>query len=166
MPESDLEERARKYAQLSGIELDFARPLGSGTDGKVWKSNKNTAVKVLERLVGYFNERDSYLRLAQFGWTEKFDGFWLPQLLGYNDDLWTIEMEIVAAKPYLLDFAKVRSDRPPDFSAEVIEAENKQGQELFEHHWPEVRQLLAGLETLGIYYLDPKPANIAFPDLP
>src|SRR4051812_34802759 len=139
MTDSDLEIRAKKYAKLSGIELDFARPLGGGTDGKVWKSNKNTAVKVLERLVGYYNERDSYLRLAQFGWTEKFEGFWLPQLLDYNDNLWTIEMEIVTQKPYLLDFAKVRIDRPPDFSAEVIEAANQQGQELFEHHWPKVQ---------------------------
>jgi hypothetical protein len=165
MTNSNQEDRGRKFASLSGMTLDFARPLGGGTDGKVWKSSKGTAVKVLERMVGYYNERDAYLRLAEYGLTEKIEHFWMPKLLGYDDDLWVIEMETISRMPFIIDFAKVRIDRPPDFSEEVLRDAELQGQELFAHHWPEVRQLLATLESFGIYYLDPQPANIVFADL-
>lgn len=163
MNSSDQEARGRKYAALSGMTLDFARPLGGGTDGKVWKSSKGTAVKALERMVGYYNERDSYLRLAEYGLTEKIDGFWIPKLLGYDDDLWVIEMQTISRPPYIIDFAKVRIDRPPDFSEEVLRDAQEQGQEEFGPHWPEVCQLLATLESFGIYYLDARPSNIVFP---
>jgi hypothetical protein len=163
MSSSDQEDRGRKYAALSGMTLDFARPLGDGTDGKVWKSSNGTAVKVLERMAGYYNERDSYLRLAEYGLTEKIDGFWMPRLLGYNDDLWVIEMETISNTPYIIDFAKVRIDRPPDFSEEVLRDAQEKGQEEFGPRWPEVCQLLATLESFGIYYLDPRPSNIVFP---
>jgi len=164
MSSLDLESRAKQYAVLSGIALDLASPLGQGTDGKVWRSSRETAVKAFERMVGYYNERDSYLRLAEYGLTKRIDGFWVPKLVGYSDDLWVIEMELIASPPYILDFAKVRIDRPPDFSEEVLQQAEQQGQELFGRHWPEVCQLLATLESFGIYYLDPKPGNIAFPD--
>jgi hypothetical protein len=162
MSSSDQEARGRKYAALSGISLDFARPLGDGTDGKVWKSSKGTAVKVLERMAGYYNERDSYLRLAEYGLTEKIDGFWIPQLLGYDDDLWVIEMQTISKMPYIIDFAKVRIDRPPDFSEEVVRDAEEKGQEEFGRHWPEVCQLLTTLESFGIHYLDARPSNIVF----
>jgi hypothetical protein len=163
MSNLDLEARGRKYAALSGITLDLARPLGDGTDGKVWMSDKETAVKVLERMVGYYNERDSYLRLAEYGITEKLEGFWIPQLIGYDDDLWVIEMQAISEPPYIIDFAKVRIDRPPDFSEEVLRDAQEKGQEDFGPHWPEVCQLLATLESFGIYYLDARPSNIVFP---
>lgn len=166
MSNSDQEDRGRKYAALSGITLDFASPLGGGTDGKVWKSNKGTAVKVLERMVAYYNERDSYLRLADYGLTEKIDQFWIPRLVGYDDALWIVEMDIVTNTPYIIDFAKVRIDRPPDFSEEVLRDADERGRDEFGDHWPEVRQLLATLESFGIYYLDARPSNIVFPDRP
>jgi len=56
----DLLTRAQRYAELCGIALDWERPLGHGTDGAVWKSMFGTAVKVLERERGYFNERDAF----------------------------------------------------------------------------------------------------------
>jgi hypothetical protein len=157
--------RGQQYAELSKIALDWDRPLGNGTDGAVWKSNVDTAVKVLERERGYYNERDAYLRLQEFGITEQIDGFWIPQLVGYDDDLWVIEMDFVTESPYILDFAKVRIDRPPDFSEEVLADYEKRNQELFQHHWPEVQRLMASLESIGIYYLDPQLDNIKFPDL-
>jgi hypothetical protein len=157
--------RAQRYAELSKIALDWERPLGYGTDGAVWKSNVDTAVKVLERERGYYNERDAYLRLEEFGFTEQIDGFWIPKLIGFSDELWTIEMDFITKTPYILDFAKVRIDRPPDFSEETLQDLNKKGQELFQHHWPRVRSLMASLESIGIYYLDPQLDNIRFPDL-
>jgi hypothetical protein len=161
----DLLTRAQQYAELSGIALDWERPLGHGTDGAVWKSHAGTAVKVLERERGYYNERDAYLRLQEYGLTERIDEFWVPKLIGFNDDLWTIEMELVTKPPYIIDFAKVRFDRPPDFSEEVLEYDERKNRELFRHHWPEVQPLLASLESIGIYYLDPQLSNIRFPDL-
>jgi hypothetical protein len=161
----DLLARAQQYAELCKIALDWERPLGYGTDGAVWKSSRDSAVKVLERERGYYNERDAYLRLQEFGFIEQIDEFWLPKLIGYNDALWTIEMDFMTKPPYILDFAKVRIDRPPDFSDEVMEYHNKTGEELFQHHWSDVQRLMASLESIGIYYLDPQLDNIKFPDL-
>jgi len=141
------------------------RPLGYGTDGAVWKSIRDTAVKVLERERGYYNERDAYLRLKEYVLTERIDEFWVPKLINFNDDLWTIEMDFITKSPYIIDFAKVRIDRPPDFSEEVLAYQNETGCELFQHHWPEVQRLLASLESIGIYYLDPQLDNIKCPDL-
>jgi hypothetical protein len=157
--------RAQQYAELSKIALDLERPLGYGTDGAVWRSNRDTAVKVLERERGYYNERDAYLRLKEFGFTERIDEFWVPKLIDYNDDLWTIEMDFITKSPYIIDFAKVRIDRPPDFSNEVLAYQDETGRELFQHHWSAVQRLLASLESIGIYYLDPQLDNIKFPDL-
>jgi hypothetical protein len=74
-------------------------------------------------------------------------------------------MDFVTKPPYLLDFAKVGIDRPPDFSEEVLEYDERKNRELFRHHWPEVQRLLASLESVGIYYLDPQLSNIRFSDL-
>ena len=128
-------------------------------------SDQDTAVKVLERMVGYYNERDTYLRLEEYGITEKIEGFWIPRLIGYDDDLWVIEMQAITSTPYIIDFAKVRIDRPPDFPEEVLRDAQEKGQEEFGPHWPEVCQLLATLESFGIYYLDARPSNIVFPDM-
>jgi hypothetical protein len=161
----ELKKRAAEYAELSKIALDWERPLGDGTDGAVWKSDINTAVKVLERERGYYNERDAYLRLQEFGITEEIDGFWIPRLIDFSDQLWVVEMDFITKSPYILDFAKVRIDRPPDFSEEILADSDKKHQELFQHHWPEVQRLMASLESIGIYYLDPQLDNIKFPDL-
>lgn len=161
----DLLTRAQQYAELSKIAIDWERPLGDGTDGAVWKSNVDTAVKVLERERGYYNERDAYLRLQEYGFVEQVDGFWIPKLIAYCDRLWTIEMDFITKSPYILDFAKIRLDRPPDFTEEVLDYQAKQNREQFQHHWPEVQRLLNSLESIGIYYLDPQLGNINFPDL-
>jgi hypothetical protein len=161
----DLLTRAQQYAELSKITLDWESPLGHGTDGAVWRSNLDTAVKVLQRERGYYNERDAYLRLEEFGFTEQIAGFWIPKLVGYCDELWTIEMDFITKAPYILDFAKVRIDRPPDFSEEILQDLNEKGQTLFQHHWPKVKSLMASLESIGIYYLDPQLDNIKLPDL-
>ncbi len=154
-----------KYAQLSKSGLQLASPLGEGTDGAVWRSNRDTAIKSFERIGGYYNERDCYLRFREYGLTEKIDHFWVPRLIDFNDDLWVVEMEIVVNKPYIIDFAKIRIDRPPDFSEEVLRDQEARGQDLFGDHWPEVCQVMATLESYGIYYLDPQLGNIVFEDL-
>jgi hypothetical protein len=75
-------------------------------------------------------------------------------------------MDLMQHPPYRIDFAKVRIDRPPEFSEEVLRDEEQQGIAQFEHNGPAVKSLLAALESYQIYYLDPRRGNIAFPDMP
>jgi len=154
------EVRAIQYAHLSGIELNLKIPLGNGTDGKVWESNRRTAVKSLDREHGYWNERDSYIRLQEYA-VVQIDGLHVPQLFGYDDELLVIEIGIVSP-PCILDFAKVRIDRPPDFSEEVMRDSDEKGQFEFGENWQRVQAVLETLESFQIYYLDPRPGNIMF----
>jgi hypothetical protein len=156
------EERAVRYAELSGIELNLKIPLGDGTDGKVWESNRKTAIKAFERERGYWLETGSYERLMEFDVSD-IDGLTVPQLIGKNDELLVIEITIVSP-PFILDFAKVRIDRPPDFSPEVLRDWDVKGSEEFGARWEQVKDLLRTLEGYGIYYLDPRPGNITFDD--
>ncbi|MDX1961550.1 MAG: hypothetical protein SFX18_00265 [Pirellulales bacterium] len=143
-------------------KLDY---LGGGTDGDVWQTERDTAIKLFHRQHGYLNERDTYLRLADFGIVEKIDHFWVPRMHHFDDQLWVVEMDVMQKPPYIIDFAKVKLNHPPDFSEDVLDAWEIQGQERFEHHWPEVKSLLRTLESYLIYYLDPQPGNIVFEDL-
>jgi hypothetical protein len=164
MNELAIEERAQQYSKARKIKLDFARPLGSGIDGRVWPSNRDTAVKVFERQHNYLLERECYQRL-QAAHVSKLREFAIPKLVDFDDDLLVVEMTIVSP-PFLLDFGKVHLDRRPEFSAETVAEWRESMQELFEGHWPEVRLLLAALERYGIYYLDAKPGNIMFAPSP
>jgi hypothetical protein len=67
------------YLSLVAPHVNLKGYLGDGTDGAVWSTDRRTAIKVFERRQGYENERDTYLRLAKFGVTEKLAGFWIPQ---------------------------------------------------------------------------------------
>jgi len=60
-----LTENAKQYAKLSDLLLDLETPLGRGTDGHVWKSNRNTAIKAFERERNYLQERRCYQRLKE-----------------------------------------------------------------------------------------------------
>lgn len=153
-------DRVRQYLSLIGPGVKLKEFLGSGTDGEVWSTENVTAIKVFRSEHGYANERDAYLRLAEYGVTEKIAGFWIPKMLNHDDGLMIVEMDLMQCPPYIIDFAKVRIDRPPDFPEEVLEYEERRGRERFEHHWPTVKFLLAELESYQIYYLDPSPYNI------
>jgi hypothetical protein len=161
MGDSELLERALAYLSSQRPDVKIEEFLGGGIDGKVWKTSASTAIKVFFHERGYWNERDSYLRLADWGVTERLEGFWIPKMVGYDDQLQVVEMN---QPPYILDFGKVRIDRPPEFS-DVLRDQEEHGRELFEHNWPAVKKLLAALESYQIYYLDPKPGNITFPDM-
>jgi hypothetical protein len=132
----------------------------------VWRTSIDTAVKVFKHDRGYCNERDSYLRLAEFGVTERLGAFAVARMLGWNDRLMVVEMDMMHKPPYIIDFAKVMFNRGPEFSEEVLRDNEERGQFQFEHNWPAVKQLLADLESFLIFYLDPRPGNITFPDMP
>lgn len=158
--------RVAQYLNLYAPSVQLKRFLGGGTDGDVWESSRKTAIKAFKHDRGYFNERDSYLRLQEWGMTEYIDHFRVPQIVSYDDNLRIVEMDMMHAPPYIIDFAKVRLDRPPEFSDEVLADAERLGIERFEHHWPEVKRLLETLESYQIYYLDPQRGNISFPDMP
>ena len=129
----------------------------------VWATHSDTAIKAFERETGYLNERDSYQRLTEFNVTEKICGFGIPKMIDSSDELMVIEMDFMQNPPYIIDFAKVRINFPPDFSEEVIHDDEEKGRENFGVNWPKVKSLLAALESFQIYYLDPSPSNIVFP---
>jgi hypothetical protein len=163
LPSTDLRLRQHLSRFPAGVEL--ARFLGGGTDGDVWETNRESAVKVFKHERGYYNERDTYLRLEEWGLTQRIDEFSVPRMLQYDDELLVVEMDMMHEPPYILDFAKVRLDRSPEFSDEVLADAERMGIERFEHHWPEVKRLLETLESYQIYYLDPQRGNITFPDM-
>jgi len=91
------------------------------------------------------------------------EGFAIPRLIDFDDDLLVVEMDVVSP-PFLLDFAKAYLDGPPDFSPEVMADWEEQQMEWFGDRWPQVRSVLYSLERLAIYYRDVRPGNIMFPD--
>jgi len=42
-------------------------------------------------------------------------------MLDCDDELMIVEMDFMQRPPYIIDFAKVRIDRPPDFSEDVLQ---------------------------------------------
>ncbi len=158
---SRLESHALEYGRSRGIAIALGNPLGFGTDGRVWKTSRQSAIKVFERESNYIRERDCYKRLKSRGVSE-IDGFEIPRLIDFDDMFLVVEMGIVSP-PFLLDFGKAYLDQVPDFSPEVMADWEQQQEEYFGDHWPRVRSALYSLQRLGIYYQDIRPGNIMFP---
>ncbi|MEO8495229.1 MAG: hypothetical protein ABI614_09175 [Planctomycetota bacterium] len=154
-----LEPQAQAYAAEKRILL--LRFLGDGNDGAVWESNRESAVKVLERPDSYQRERDAYLRLGDRNVTE-IEGFAVPALIDHHDTLQVVEMTIVFP-PRVLDFAKSYVDHPPDYPAEALsDWEAEIAEDFGESKWPTVQSILGWLRTYGIHYFDARPGNIRF----
>jgi hypothetical protein len=153
-------ERACRYAQSREIRIERKDRLGHGSDGTVWKSSALSAVKALYAEKNYANELESYKRLKEAG-IRQLNGFFVPELVDFDDELMIIEMSIVEP-PYLLDFGKVYIDRPPPYHNDPQLMANAQAewQEWFGKHWARVAGVLQRLENYGIYYVDPRPSNI------
>lgn len=161
MSESDvLITNALRYSTLQGITIE--KTLGYGNDGKVWATNRNSAIKALYRQGGYDRELTAYRRLDRLG-VANLEGFSIPQLVGSDDSLLVIEMTIVFPSCNL-DFAKSYVDHPPDFSPEVLADWQSETESLFGDRWSVVTSILGWLRSYGIYYFDAKPTNIRFAD--
>ena len=127
----------------------------------MWATNEETAIKVFERHENYNRELACYERLLESD-TSYLDDFSVPSLIDQDFELLAIEISIVRP-PYLLDFGKSYLDKPPDFSPEVLADWEAEKSALFEPgQWDQVKSLIGQLRSLGIYYFDAKPANIAF----
>jgi hypothetical protein len=159
----DLRPQAQEYANNNGFRISGQPVFGHGTDGSVWESSRNTAVKAFYIRKNYENEYECYRRLGAAGVTQ-IAGLAVPIMLGFDRAIMVIEMTIVQP-PYLLDFGKVYLDNdiPPYFDDPVRMADwHADVQELFEDRASEVYAVLARLKDYGITYVDPKPANIRF----
>lgn len=158
---SELILRAESYAKNNGRRILRKERLGVGTDGEVWRSTRPSAIKVVLNTRNYRDELESYRRLKAAGIYE-LCGFAIPRLFGWDDDLQVIELSIVNP-PYLLDFGKVYFDRPPTdvYDAAQLKSAAAEARSFFGTNWPVVSKLLNALqEKVGIWYVDPKPANI------
>ena len=80
--------------------------------------------------------------------------------MGHDDDHMIVEMDFMQKPPYIIDFAKVRLNSPPDFSEETLDDAEKNGLEEFDDDSPRVKSLMTALESFLIFYLDPRPHNI------
>ena len=157
-----LVERAKAYATSRQITVRLDSPLGFGTDGSVWRTDRDTAVKVFQRELNYRMELGSYRRLSDHDITE-IDIFTIPTLIGSDDELLVVEISIVTP-PFLLDFGKVDLDERTEFSPEVLAETEQQCVEYFGERWPTVKSAIYRLERYGIYYLDIRPGNVLFGD--
>ena len=163
MDEEELFERAEAFAGANGCTI--GERLGFGIHGivVVLKSESKaaaTALKILASTDPYTRERDAYRRLKDAG-IAKVQGFHVPQLLQWDDELLGIEMTVVTP-PFVLDFAGAYLDFPLKFPAEAWEEWTHKNEEQFGEDWSAAQAILAALEELGIHMLDPSPSNLRF----
>lgn len=155
---------AEAYAMRRGLELTGS--LGDGLDGSIWKvrgkkKRISWALKMHADGNRYVRERGCYERLAVHGVSE-IEGFHVPVLIRCDDKSRAIEMSIVA-RPFMVDYAQAFLDSMPDFPEEVWQERLETWREDYGEDWPRVQRALAGLEELGIYYLDVHRGNISLP---
>jgi|SRR6516165_6442677 len=161
----ELVARAQIYAAANQLEL--REQLGRGVHGIVFVAQSHvnrgrSAVKIHEGEKAFLRERDVYLRLQEHKVT-KVGVCHVPQLLGWDDKLWTINMTVVK-RPFVLDFGGAHLDQPPEFSEEVLADWRAEKQEQFGRHWAEVQVILRTLEGYGVFMIDVNPGNAAFAD--
>ena len=156
-------ERIALYVDLHASGVKLIRLLGEGTDGEVWATNEDTALKAFRYEFGYANERDTYLRLAEYGVTNQIAGFWIPRILGYDDELKVIELDLMQKPLVYHRFREGSSQLRTRFLRGNAGRNEAHGQWLFGKNWAAVKILMNELESYRIFYLDPKPHNIVFP---
>jgi hypothetical protein len=160
MSTSDVERRADAYVSARGMSYS-SKSIGSGNDGFVWRTSRQSALKVFWRVDTYERELACYQRLRERH-IAKLKHFNVPRLIDFDDEFHLIEMEIVSP-PYFLDFGKAYVDFRPEYSEDALACWEEQYKELWgEERWKMVRRLMASLTLVGIYYQDPTPRNIHF----
>jgi hypothetical protein len=143
------------YVDAHLIETDEL--LGYGIEGFVWRTSRNTALKIHRLKSDYNQERDVYFRLRDRT-LRRLSGFTIPLLLNCDDSCLALELSIVK-RPFLLDFARAYLDSPfPELDDPAWLAERARK---FGRDWPDVLRLLRALFQYGISYRDVHPGNIS-----
>jgi len=150
--------RAKIYSER--YHLTLKDQFGGGIQGVVLFTTRSTAIKAHVRKEFYAREKSVYLRLRERSVTQ-VEGFAVPSLIAFDDDLWVIEMEVVSP-PFVVDFASAYLDEQPPYDEEQWEAWREEKREQFEDRWETVESVLAVFRRYGIYLADVKPGNIMF----
>jgi hypothetical protein len=151
--------RLQEYCDRRSITTTHT--LGQGKDGAVWRTDRDSAIKIHVHQESYQPEIIAYIRLLDRNLTS-VAGFQVPQLLDFDDELRAIEMTIVFP-PYLLDFASAIIDRAPDLIEDDGNTLADLVAERFGERAAEVLFLQQQLVDLaGIYITDLHPHNIKF----
>jgi len=129
MTYTDAIERAERYAAERGILVDYERRLGVGQEGFVWKTNRDSAIKVFDRSENFARERACYEILRERR-IFSIRGFTVPEYLDSDERLRVIEMSIVSP-PYILDFGKAWVNERPDFPQESLHEHQLETEEMF-----------------------------------
>jgi hypothetical protein len=163
MDEQEAIANAEAYAARNQLQL--IERAGSGIHGIVFfvagKTGLGTAViKAHLSDEAYRREQDVYRRVMQLEITQ-IRGFEVPALLDADDALRILKLTLVMP-PFLLDFASAHLNRAPEFSQEIWDDWQEKNREQFGDDWPMAQMILAELEGMGIYMLDPSPSNIRF----
>lgn len=119
---------------------------------------KLPAVLPFERESNYNREIKCYQILKGFQ-VSQIDGFNVPELIGFDDDLLAMEITVVSA-PYILDFGKAYTHEP-DYPSDAIEHDLQRCEDDFGESWPAVQCAIFELRHMGIWYVDAKPSNIS-----
>lgn len=164
-PRSELISRGLEYCRRHQCELVADQLFGFGVHGSVFGCIRSTscarnALKIHERAEPYIRERNTYFRLRDHG-IHLIQGHAVPLLIDHDDELWALELSVVA-RPFVLDFGGAYLDRPPDYDAETLEEWRLEKEEQFERNWPKAESILVELRRYRIYVADVNPGNIGF----
>jgi hypothetical protein len=138
--------------------MRIGHQMGAGYDGVIFATNRMTAIKSFLREPLYQNERDVYIRIEDRNF-HSAAGFAVPHLIGLDDDLWIVEMEILSP-PFVVDFAGAYLDRKPPFTEEQWEEWLVEKREQFEDDWERIPPVMSAFRSIGVYLNDVKPGNI------
>ena len=160
--DQEIKEKAQRYCEAKGYQL--REQLGFGIHGGVWVVDTSGfpgqfALKVFQHEVFHRRERDAYLRLRERGVT-RICGCDVPILIDSDDEAWVILMTVVE-RPFVLDFAGSRLDTPEDFPEPILREFLAEKEDQFGADWPKAKEIVAELETYGIYLTDISPSNIS-----
>ena len=86
--------------------------LGFGSQGMVFKTQRNSAIKVHSLETGYLRERDIYKRLKDKG-IRSICEMMIPRISNWSDRLFIFEMSVVHV-PCIIDFGGAYLDEAPD----------------------------------------------------
>lgn len=153
-----LEQKVQRYCEAE--DTTIANRLGFGTQGMVFRTERNTAIKVYDRPEGFARERDVYCRLRD----RKIDsirGLTIPRIRSWNNELLVFEMSVVHV-PCIIDFGSTYLDECPEHLLRDEEWHAEKAED-FGEYWQEAQRVIRELEFRGSLWLaDVHPNNIKF----
>lgn len=150
--------KANQYCDNN--ETAIIDQLGFGTQGMVFLTKRNSAIKVYSLRQGYERERDVYKRLLDRN-IKSIRGLTIPRIKNWDDALYIFEMSVVHV-PCILDFGGAYLDKQPEHMTRD-EHWLKAKEEEFGKNWEEAQSVIRELEyRADIWLSDVNTGNIKF----